>query len=306
MSGAGPTRAPADPSHPGEPNRRDRVTARVAQARKRLEDARPDNPALDAVFRTVKHDAETGGGVLAGAVAFRLFLFMIPYGFVAVVGTGFAATAQHDTPEQLTNTAGVGGLLAKSVAGSTKLSGGHRWVALIGGVFALVLAARTVVKVLRVVHALIWRVPVTPAKRLTTSAFVLIATVTVGFGFAILVAHARSESLVGGLVATVFFVLIPAGAWLFVSMYLPHEDVDWRALVPGAVFVGVGFEILHLVTVYYIPVELSHKSATYGAIGTALVLLAWAYLLGRFLTASAALNAALYHRRQQEVSFTET
>ena len=56
--------------------------------------------------------------------------------------------------------------------------------------------------------------------------------------------------------------------------------------------------MLHLITVYYLPLTISHKSATYGAIATALALLAWAYLVGRLLTAAAVLNAALWHRKQ--------
>jgi uncharacterized BrkB/YihY/UPF0761 family membrane protein len=37
---------------------------------------------------------------------------------------------------------------------------------------------------------------------------------------------------------------------------------------------------------------MEHKSETYGAIGTALTVLLWAYVFGRIMTASAMLNAA--------------
>jgi uncharacterized BrkB/YihY/UPF0761 family membrane protein len=89
---------------------------------------------------------------------------------------------------------------------------------------------------------------------------------------------------------------------LFVSWLLPHpEDIDLWHLVPGAVVFGIGAEALHVVTVVWIPYLVSSKSETYGAIGIALVLLFWAYLLGRVMTASAVLNAALYTRRVSQL-----
>jgi hypothetical protein len=50
-----------------------------------------------------------------------------------------------------------------------------------------------------------------------------------------------------------------------------------------AVFVGVGVQLLHFATVYWITDLLASKSETYGAIGAALAILFWAHLLGRVL-----------------------
>ena len=60
-------------------------------------------------------------------------------------------------------------------------------------------------------------------------------------------------------------------------------------------------EAWHLVTVIWIPYLVSSKSERYGAIGIALVLLFWAYLLGRIMTLSAVLNAALQYRRDAQL-----
>ena len=69
--------------------------------------------------------------VLAGAVAFRIFLFLVPYVFVAVVGFGVAAEAVDQDAGDLARQAGIGGLVAKAVGGAADLSGfsrGHaRW-----------------------------------------------------------------------------------------------------------------------------------------------------------------------------------
>jgi hypothetical protein len=83
------------------------VRQRVGQVRQRVEAARPGNRTLDAALHAVARDAETGGGVLAAAVAFRVFLFMVPYAFVVVTGLGFADDAVNGAPGELARRAGV-------------------------------------------------------------------------------------------------------------------------------------------------------------------------------------------------------
>jgi uncharacterized BrkB/YihY/UPF0761 family membrane protein len=81
---------------------------------------------------------------------------------------------------------------------------------------------------------------------------------------------------------------------------LPHGTRDRLGLLPGAVTFAVGVEVLHFVTVVWFPREMESKSALYGALGAALVLLLWAYLLGRLITFAASLNAAIERRRTFE------
>jgi uncharacterized BrkB/YihY/UPF0761 family membrane protein len=93
---------------------------------------------------------------------------------------------------------------------------------------------------------------------------------------------------------------VPMGAWVFVSVQMPHAPgVPWTAFLPGAVFFGVGIEVLHVVTVYWIASQVEHKTSTYGAIGFALALLLWAYLLGRLITTAAVVNETLWSRYQE-------
>jgi uncharacterized BrkB/YihY/UPF0761 family membrane protein len=64
------------------------------------------------------------------------------------------------------------------------------------------------------------------------------------------------------------------------------------------VLAAVGVEVLHLVTVYWISYAVAKKTERYGAIGAALALLLWAYLLGRVITSAAVLNATVWYRGQ--------
>ncbi len=54
--------------------------------------------------------------------------------------------------------------------------------------------------------------------------------------------------------------------------------------------------MIHLVTVLYLSHKAGQVSAAYGALGTALILLLWLYLLSRLIVASAFLNATLWER----------
>jgi len=274
-----------------------RVVNRIESTRRRLEDARPNSRLVDTVFGAVESDVAAGGGVLAGAVAFRVFLFFVPYMFLIVTVFGLGASAGNEDPGTLARDAGVGGLAAQAFSSVGDLSTTERLASLVLVGFALLLATRALLKVLRIVHALVWRTRAGKPPSVLRAAGALMLIVTLALGFAALIGRLRSGSFVLGLIATVLFVAVPFAAWLFVSWHLPHApDMPWTAFIPGALFFGIGVEALHLVTVYWIARQVESKTSTYGAIGFALALLFWAYLLGRLVTSAAVINATLWRR----------
>jgi uncharacterized BrkB/YihY/UPF0761 family membrane protein len=109
----------------------------------------------------------------------------------------------------------------------------------------------------------------------------------------------RENHRLVGLFMLLGSVMAYAAGWLGISLLLPHRDAEWIELVPGAVLVGVGVELLHFVTVYYISRKVSSASELYGPIGAAVAILLWAYLIGRLVVAAAVLNASLYNHRHQ-------
>ncbi|MGH3062142.1 MAG: YhjD/YihY/BrkB family envelope integrity protein, partial [Gaiellaceae bacterium] len=70
-------------------------------------------------------------------------------------------------------------------------------------------------------------------------------------------------------------------------------------LLPGALVVAVGTELLHVAVAFYFAPKLERSSELYGALGTATVLLVWLYLFGRLFTSATFLNATLWERRQE-------
>jgi uncharacterized BrkB/YihY/UPF0761 family membrane protein len=281
----------------------DRVLTRLEGMRRGLEGRRPHSRVIDAGFRAFERDVAAGGGVLAGAVAFRVFLFLVPYSFVMVVGLGFGADAKNQDAGDLARAAGIGGLAAKAMASVGDLSTSQRVISLAVAGFALLLATRALLKVLRIVHALIWRTRAGKFPKTNRAALVVMLLITLGFAVAVLVGKLRDESLILGIVGTALFIAIPMALWVFASVFLPHgEDVPWTAMLPGAVVFGVGIEVLHVVTIYWISHQVDSKTATYGAIGFALALLLWAYLLGRLVTTAAVVNETLWSRYQERLA----
>jgi uncharacterized BrkB/YihY/UPF0761 family membrane protein len=57
-------------------------------------------------------------------------------------------------------------------------------------------------------------------------------------------------------------------------------------------------EVLHAVSVFYLPGRFDRASTTYGGIGVMVVALAWLYFAGRAVVAGAVLDATLWERRR--------
>jgi uncharacterized BrkB/YihY/UPF0761 family membrane protein len=289
------------------PVARESVRARVTHLRERaertragIEARRADSASIDTAFEAVERDAQSGGGVLAAAVAFRLFMFLVPYAFVMCTGFGLASTAAGQDPGDAARSAGITGLLASAVASTSTLSLANRFVALVVGGFALALTARSLVRVLWIVHRLIWRVQ--PQRKPSPwSPLIVVGFVTALFGLGDLTSWIGSHSLLLRVVAIFLTILFSGGAWFFASWLLPRDQCALWALLPGALIVGLGVGVLQILTITYVVHVVTRKSALYGAIGIALALLLWTYFAGRLLTAAIAANASLWkHRIGQE------
>jgi membrane protein len=237
--------------------------------------------------------------VLAAAVGFRLFLFLVPYIFVFVAGFGIVAEASDRSPSAVARDAGIGGLVAQSISDVAGGSVFERVAALVVGLLATFLAARALYKVLRVSHALVWGVPLSMRASVSRGAMGVIALATLVLLGAAALGGLREASFAVGLLGTLMFAAVVGAVWVLCSWWLPRAATHWSQLVPGAVLIAVGTEILHLVTVYWVAYLISSKSQTYGTIGTALALLVWAYVAGRLVVSAAVLNASRWRAAQR-------
>jgi uncharacterized BrkB/YihY/UPF0761 family membrane protein len=277
-------------------NRLGAARDRIEATRDRIEAARPRSKLLNSVFGVAEHDVVTGGGVLAGAVAFRVFMFLVPFVFVLVAFLGFAAGQSDRPPTEVAADFGVAGLAATAVQNLADESFGTRLIALLGGVVAVLLAAKAAVKALQTVYGLIWGVGPHKAVRRARATVGFIVVATGGLVLARLISGLHG--VVAPVLLVALFITVPTGAWLLVSLrQLPHaEGATWRDLLPGAIVTGVGVEILHVITVVWIGRQIESRTDTYGLLSLALALLLWAYVLGRVLVLSAVVNASKWYR----------
>lgn len=278
-----------------------KAQARAQAAYERLEASRQTNHMVDAGFHFYERDLGAGGGVLAGALAFRLFLFAVPYVFVVITIFGSAADLQNESGQDAARSAGLTGLIGKSVADAQRQTTSTKIFSILVGLFALYLGARAVVKTLRAVHALAWKVPLARLRNSSRAAALLVAVIAGASLVSTGISKARSERPLFGFIAGLASIVIWGGAWLWISWLLPHaRNIPITALLPGALLFGVVIWSMHLLTVFYFARKVSHASDTYGAIGSAIGILLALYLIGRAMSASATLNATLWERKQQE------
>ncbi len=272
------------------------LRARGERLAERAKTERQLHKSVDATFEMVDRDVELGGGIIAGALAYRLFIWLLPLALVLVAGLGFAADAAEETPEQAAEDLGLGGLVSNSIAGAARGSG--RWYALLIGIPVLVYATRGVLRVLIGAHRLLWTDVRIRAPRPTLLATIRLLVLLLSFELAAVLASAiRAWSPGVGVLATLLAIVPFAGVWLLISLRLPHRDAPWTALVPGALLFGLGVQVLNIFTAYVLTPWALSKQGTYGALGLAAALLLSLFLISRLVVAAAVLNATLWERR---------
>jgi uncharacterized BrkB/YihY/UPF0761 family membrane protein len=291
-----PQPARARPKVRGRIGTRYRATREHAETRwHQVEESRSRIVPVDVAFEVYERDRLTSGPIVAGALAFRLFLWLVPYTLVVVVSIGFFADLANTQPDKVAKDAGLTAYLAATVAQATAQSTTARWFLLLVGLWALVLATRSLAKTLRAGFAMAWRVPVRRSGTTRLTALVglcLIVLLLAGM----LAAGLRARTSGPALWIMVLLIVVYFGAWLWISVQLPHPVVSWRAHAPGALLMAVGTQALYLVSVLWYMPHAESASKTYGALGIAILLLGWLFIISRLAIVSAVLNAVLWQR----------
>ncbi|MCZ7590145.1 MAG: YihY/virulence factor BrkB family protein [Gaiella sp.] len=279
------------------PSRRARVEARATLLAERAQAERARHPSVDAVFEMVDRDGEAGGGIIAGALAYRFFIWLLPLALVSVAGLGLAADAASESPDQTARKLGLSGLVSSSVANAAQ--GPGRWYALAIGIPILVYVTRSLLRALIVTHRLLWQDTRAAAPKPTLKATLGLLVLLLGFSAAGTLASAmRAWSPGPGVLVTLLAVVPAAGLWLAITLYLPHRSAHWTGLVPGALLGALGLEALHVFTAYVLAPYAIAKQGTYGVLGAAAALLLGLFVLSRLVVAAAVLNAILWERRE--------
>jgi uncharacterized BrkB/YihY/UPF0761 family membrane protein len=281
-----------------EPTIAGRVAAWLERGRvlrKRVEATRARSAVVDVGFTVVERDSSIGGGLLAGALAYRLFILLLPLSLLFVSGLGLYAGTVDESPSKVAKESGLHGLIASQVASTA--SSGARWIVFIVMVPAVLYALVKLYRAVAIVHAIVWYrsgrgVRVTPRGIAVAGGAILLNVVA-----AAIVGWIRRHDQFGGLSALFVYVALAGGSWLAVSLQLPHAKVGWPALVPGALVFGAGLLLINVFNVYVTTRLVEDRANTYGALGIATALLFSLVLVGRLIIVAAELNASLAERR---------
>jgi uncharacterized BrkB/YihY/UPF0761 family membrane protein len=262
-----------------------------------VEAARARHGFVDLGFDLIERDSTIGGGILAGALAYRLFAFLLPTALLLVSGLGLYAGTVDRSTSQVAKDAGLHGLVATEVAAAA--SGRAR-----GLVFLLMLpvVAYTIVKLYKaiaIVHAITWYGSGRGVRITRKGIILFVGLLLLDLVAVEAVGWIRRRDEVGGLTALLLYLALVGGSWLVVSTQLPHRDVRWQALVPGAVLVGAGLLFVNVFNVYVTARLVEDRADTYGALGVATALLLSLVIVGRLIVGSAVVNASLEERRRR-------
>jgi uncharacterized BrkB/YihY/UPF0761 family membrane protein len=293
----------------GKRSLRERGTEAIEKAKARGEELltkaearRPGSAVIDVAFRSYEQDATVAGALLAGAVAFRVFLFVVPLVFFIVAAAGFVAEALGRSAPDLLDDAGVTGLLAGTITDIGNQSLWTRLTILGVSAYALLSGTRSLIKVLAIVHQLVWLMPRTRPRNQARLVAGTILAVLVSLVLVQTLSLLEDRSFPAWVVGTALFMAVPAGVWLFASwkVFSHPEGMSWQDFLPGAILVGVGVEALHVFTVVWISRSFESKSEAFGAIGGSLSILLWSYVMGRIMAAAPVVNVAAWRRTHLE------
>jgi uncharacterized BrkB/YihY/UPF0761 family membrane protein len=266
--------------------------------RLRAERARSKHALLDLGLDVAESDSAIGGGLLAGALAYRLFVLLLPLVLLLVTGLGLYAGAADESPSKVAEEAGLHGLIASHVAETA--SSPARWIFFLVMIPAVLYALSKLYRAVAIVHALAWRGHARGAAMSATGVALLGVALVVDLGAVGVAGWLRRNSVVAGLASLLVYFVLVGGAWLLVSRRLPGGDVGLRALLPGAVVVSAGLLLVNVFNVYVTTRLVENQANTYGVLGIAAALLFSLVLVGRVVVIAAELNATTERRRRSQ------
>lgn len=102
-------------SRPAADTRLDRLRVRALDLAQRATTWGPMAPVAEVGWRTIRRDASIGGSVLGAALAYRLFIWLLPLALVIVLGLGLVTSQVEEDTADVLREAGLTGFIAASI-----------------------------------------------------------------------------------------------------------------------------------------------------------------------------------------------
>jgi uncharacterized BrkB/YihY/UPF0761 family membrane protein len=279
-------------------SRKAEVAARLAELRGRAEEM----PAGSAALQALKNEHDAGGGLIAGGVAFRFFLWLVPYGLIVASAGSLWSEYDEEGLESAAREFGLGAASAEAASEALHTTEQNAVILLVLGLVSLVWFTLGVLRAANISYALAWRVDVPKIRRPLIAIGVPNGLLFLAFAGSTATVWLREQLGMTALFGIVVGLFMTTAIALYAMWLLPHRATHPFELVPGAVIVGIGYEVMDVAVVFYFAPKLGESQETYGVFGAAATLLVWLYVLCRLFTAAAFLNATLWARRQDDLT----
>jgi uncharacterized BrkB/YihY/UPF0761 family membrane protein len=262
-----------------------------------LEERREEHDSVETAFCWIQRDKDIAGGVLGGGLAYRFFFWVLALTVLLTGVLGLASASGADVAGS-SRDVGVTRAVAAIIASAAEESESARWWLVLTGLVLYLWFSYGLLRALHLVHAAAWRIPPPRFRHLPRAIGFVVAAPIVLLAVTGVAGWIRSHTANPvGLLATLAVAAAFGVVWLWVSLYLPSKDVPWTAFVPGAILFGLGLEVLHLFTAYFLEARLANASELYGVLGLATTALFYLFLVGRGVVWAAELNATVWEVR---------
>ena len=262
-----------------------------------MDGLREQSALVDAALEAGDLDRRRAGSLLAGGIAFRIFLWLLPAALVVAALAGIVRPTGGASPERVAKSLGLAASVASSVEQATRQSDTGAAALLAIGVALMLYTSISLVRALRIAHVLAWEEPFRRRPGLLREGAIFSGAMISALALETGITYLRHRHGAVSVLLIPVSLALTGGVWLGLSWMLPHADANWRALLPGAGLIAVGHAALEVATVFYFAPRLTTAPALYGSLGSAATLLLWLFLIARLVVASAFLNATLWRRR---------
>jgi uncharacterized BrkB/YihY/UPF0761 family membrane protein len=280
-----------------------RARTRAEEAKRRgieiAERERGRRPSVAAAYELGHRDRQAAGALLAGGLAFRFFLWLLPLTLAILSVLGMLRTIAGKEAAETAEDAGLSHAAAKAIADGVSQTGKAWWVLFPISLWLLLWAAAAAARACRLVSAVAWRVP--PGRRPNMlHAAGAFTGVMGGMILVSLVARPLFAGSAGTDILAWLLTLAAQGALIFWGVTtLPRPaGIGVRDLIPGTLLFVAGLAVLRIVGGVYFARELDKVASLYGSLGLSVVFLTWLYLYGRITVAGLMLNGVLVRQRE--------
>jgi uncharacterized BrkB/YihY/UPF0761 family membrane protein len=248
----------------------DRARKLVVGGTEKARSAAEHHASFGVPFRAVERNRRVAASVLAGGAAYRLFLWLLPFGLI--IGGALGLGNANGTQEAVAS-GGLPQAVVDAIGDIARAADSNSWWLLLIGVPLLLWEGYAGAKGLQLVHALVWDDRSPPRLRplrsslsFSTGMCLFICAVCLSWWF-------RDTTQAAQWSIVVVMIAPLAALWLLVSLRLPHGGASWKSLLPGAFLVAVGFQVVHGLVLYLLAPKLEKSTSLYGALGVTTTIL---------------------------------